>query len=70
MAGLEEEIFKNPKFKPFLWLRYLDNIFCLSTEDIDKLKEFFNYLNEFHPSFKFTMKYSEKQTNFLDVLVA
>ena len=54
MAGLEEEIFKNPKFKPFLWLRYLDDIFCLWTEGVDKLKEFFNYLNEFHPSIKFT----------------
>ena len=51
MAGLEEEIFKNPKFKPFLWLRYLDDIFCLWSESVDKLKEFFNYLNEFHPSY-------------------
>ena len=70
MAGLEEEIFKIPKFKPFLWLRYLDDIFCLWTEVVDKLKEFFNYLNEFHPSIKFTMEYSEKQINFLDVIIA
>ena len=69
MAGLEEEIFKNPKFKPFLWLRYLDDIFCLWTEVVDKLKEFFNYLNELHPSIKFTIGYSEKKINFLDVLV-
>ena len=39
------------------------------TEGADKLKEFFNYLNEFHPSIKFTMEYSEKEINFLDVLV-
>ena len=51
MTGLEEEIFKNPKLKPFLWLRYLDDIFCLWVESVDKLKEFFNYLNEFHPSY-------------------
>ena len=69
MAGLEEEIFKNPKFKPFLWLRYLGDIFCLWTEGVDKLKEFFNYLNEFHSSIKFTTEYSEKQINFLDILV-
>ena len=50
MTGLVEEIFKNPKFKPFPCLRYLDDIFCLWTEGVDKLKEFFNYLNEFHPS--------------------
>ena len=69
VAGLEEEIFKNPKFKPFLWLRYLDDIFCLWTEGVDKLKEFFNYLNEFHSSIKFTTEYSEKQFNFFDILV-
>ena len=69
MAGLEEEIFKNPKFTPFLWLRYLDDIFCLWTEVVDKLKGFFSYLNEFHPSIKFTVEYSENQINFLDVVV-
>ena len=69
MAGLEEEIFKNPKFKPFLWLRYLDDMLSLWTEGVDRLRELFNYLNEFHPSIKFTMEYSEKQINFLDVLV-
>ena len=69
MADLEEEIFKNPKLKPFLWLRYLDDIFYLWAEGVDKLKELFNYLNEFHPSIKFTMEYSEKQIKFLDVLV-
>ena len=69
MAGLEEEIFKNPKFKPFLWLCYLDDMLSLWTEGADRLRELFNYLNEFHPSIKFTMEYSEKQINFLDVLV-
>ena len=69
MVGLEEEIFKNPKSKPVLWLRYLDDIFRLWTEGVDKLKEFFNYLNEFHPSVKFTMVYSEKQIKFLGVIV-
>ena len=69
MAGLEEEIFKNPKLTPFLSLSYLDDIFCLRTEVVEKLKEFFSYLNEFHPSIKFTVEYSESQINFLDALV-
>ena len=65
-----ENLYKLDHFsKPFLWLRYLDDIFCLWTECVDKLKELFNYLDEFHPSIKFTMEYSEKQINFLDVLV-
>ena len=69
MTSLEEEIFKNPKFEPFLLLRYLDDIFCLWTEGVDKSKEFFNDLHEFHSSIKFTMEYSEKQSSFLDALV-
>ena len=73
--ALEEEIFKNPNLNHFcgyviwtiiwmlfLWLR-------LRTEVVDKLKEFFSYRNESHPSIKFTMEYSEKQINFLGVLV-
>ena len=29
IAGLEKKIFKNANFKLFLWLRYLDDIFCI-----------------------------------------
>ena len=69
VAGVEEEIFKNTKLKLFLWLHFLNDIFCLWTEGVHKLKEFFNYLNECHPSINFTVEYYEKQINFLDVLV-
>ena len=68
MAGLEEEIFEKSHFQPYLWLRYLDDIFCIWTEGLENLKEFFGFLNNIHPSIKFTMEYSQKQINFLDVL--
>ena len=29
MAGLEEEFFSSTELQPLLWLRYLDDIFCL-----------------------------------------
>ena len=32
IAGLEKKIFENTNFKPLLWLRYLDDIFCIWTE--------------------------------------
>ena len=32
MAEFEKRIFKNSEFKPFLWLRYLDYIFCIWTQ--------------------------------------
>ena len=29
MAGLEDEIFEKSHFQPYLWLLYLDDIFCI-----------------------------------------
>ena len=40
MKGLEESLFKKLKVKPYIWLRYLDDIFCIWAEGLDKLKEF------------------------------
>ena len=34
MAGLEEEIFEKSYFEPYLWLRYLHDIFCIWTEGL------------------------------------
>ena len=65
----EEDIFSKTEFRLLLWLRYLDYIFCLTTDSIEKLKEFFEFLNAFHPSLKFTMDYSPDQINYLDVLI-
>ena len=52
MAGLDGEIFRNTEFQPLLWLHYLDDFFCLWTDTIEKLKEFLEFLNAFHPSIK------------------
>ena len=68
MAGIEERIFQEFD-NPLLWLRYLDDIFCIWTEGEQKLKEFFEYLNNCHPTIKFTMDYSFEKINFLDVSV-
>ena len=32
MAGLEKIIFQNSEFEPFMWLRYLDEIFYIWTQ--------------------------------------
>ena len=69
MARLEEEIFSSTKFQPLLLLHYLDDIFCLWTDNIEKLKEILEFLNVFHPSIKFSIDYSPNQTNYLDVLI-
>ena len=69
MAGLERKIFESGEFNPFVWLHFLDNIFCLWMEGEEKLNNFFKYLNEFHPTIKFTMENLYEKINFLDVVV-
>ena len=69
MAGLERRIFENGEFNPLVWLRFLDDIFCLWTEGEAKLNKFFKYLNEFYPTIKFTTEKSYGKINFLDVVV-
>ena len=41
MAGLENKIISDTNVQPLLWLRYLDDIFCIWTDGLEKLKEFF-----------------------------
>ena len=69
MGGLEEEIFEKFHFQPYVWLQYLDDLFCIWTKGLENLKEFFGFLNNFHPSIKLTMEYSPQKI-FLDVLVS
>ena len=70
MAGLEEEISEKSHFQPYLWLQYLYGIFCIWTEGLENLKDVFGFLNNFHPSIKFTMEYSQKPINILDVSIS
>ena len=67
MARLKKHIFENSGYHPYLWLRFLDDIFCIWTDGLEKLQEFFKFLNAFHPTIKFTMDYSYETMNFLDV---
>ena len=55
--------------KPWVWLRYIDDIFFVWTHGEDKLHDFLSRLNEVHPKLKFTYEYSTEQINFLDVIV-
>ena len=48
MGDLEEGIL-NCSFKPLVWQRYTDDIFLLRQYGEEKLKEFLNILNRYHP---------------------
>ena len=67
MAELEEAILKEADFKPYLWWRYIDDIFFLWEHGEEKLRSFINDINENHPTIKFTAEWSKTSINFLDV---
>ena len=63
-SELEEEILSEIELKPYLWWRYIDDIFFLWEHGEEKLKKFIEYLNEKHPT---TAEWSQTSINFLDV---
>ena len=67
MGNLEERILQDCRFKPLVWWRYSDDIFLLWQHGEEKLKEFVDILNRYHPSIKFTSKYFRERIDFLDV---
>ena len=70
MAELEEEILGKAKFKPYLWWRYIDEIFFLWEHGEEKLKSFIDKINKMHPTTKFTADWSKTSIIFLDVTVS
>ena len=69
MAYIEKEyIFKYPTH-PCCYRRYIDDIFKLWTSTPRHLKDFESYLNQIHPTVKFTFETLVKQVNYLDVQV-
>ena len=52
-----------------MWLRHLDEIFCIWTQVSPNLNKLFNCINSLHLTIKFTMHYSTKEINCLGVTV-
>ena len=69
MAELEEEILREVELKPYLWWRFIEDIFFIWEHGEEKLKEFIDVLNKKHPTIKFTAEWSKTQIHFLDVTV-
>ena len=67
MGDLEEQFLKDCSFKPLIWQRYIDDIFQLWQSGKGKLKESLDVLHCYHPSTKFTRRYSREQIDNLDV---
>ena len=69
MAELEKAILEKCPLKPFIWWRYIDDIFLIWEHGEENLLKFVDILNSFHPTIKFTVNYSRSEIDFLDVKV-
>ena len=69
MNRFESKALANWPLKPFIWLRFTDDIFMIWTHGEDTLTEFITYLNGIHPTIKFAHEPSTTQINFLDTTV-
>ena len=50
-----------------IWWRYIDDIFFIWEHGEESLRVFKDQVNSFHPTIKFTFKYSKEEVNFLDL---
>lgn len=74
MADLEEEMLeewcKQGHRPPYLWKRYIDDIFVIWNDSSANLALFLAFVQQFHQHIKFTYAISEKSVNFLDLTIS
>ena len=69
MGKLEERMLASAPCRPWIWWRYIDDIFFIWTSDEESLTRFIDHMNSFHRTIKFTSEYSTTQTHFRDVVI-
>ena len=69
MDYVETEFLKTQAIKPWLWKRFIDDIFFIWTDSEENLNKFLKDLNEFHPNLKFTYEKSKEKIIFLGVAI-
>lgn len=67
MGKFEKEFLDSCDVQPFLWLRFLDDIFMIWDDSEEQLLRFLNKLNQHHETIKFTYSFSKTDAVFLDV---
>ena len=53
--------------KTLVWWQYIDNIFVIMENGDKELQDYLEALNRYHHNITFTVEYSSRQINFLDV---
>lgn len=70
MGHIEEQIFEQYEGRtPDLYKRYIDDIVGACSCSNREIEDVASFVNNFHPSLKFTWAISEKQLPFLDLLL-
>ena len=67
--AVETEFCTSQYLQCFLWLCYIEYIFFIWTHGEEKLVQFLNELNNFHPNLSFTYETSKNNLSFLDLNV-
>ena len=71
MGWFEEKHIYSSRWKQNIsfYCRYIDDIFLIWDSSLQELEDFMKYINNVHPSIKFTHEKSKEKINFLDILV-
>ena len=68
MGKLEQSAIKHAPFKPYVWWRFIDDIFMVWTEGKDNLQTFLHHLNSIYPTITFAHEYSNSSHQSLPFL--
>ena len=69
MGRFEQQLLNEYPLKFKLWVRFIDDVFCIWEHGEAELLKFIEYANQQNASIKFTHEYDSKQINFLDTTV-
>ena len=69
MAWFEKMYIYTYPLQPLIWMRFLDDCFCIWQHGWDELSKFTKHINNCHANSKFTMEASTTGVNFLDTTV-
>ena len=68
--SLEEDILNSCAANPWIWYRYIDDVFFIWTQGEEQLSSFVEYINIYHQTIKFTTDKSRDSVIYLDVSVS
>ena len=67
MGALEKRFLGSCEMVPWIWWRFLDDIFMIWLHSYEELEVFLARLNQFHENVKFTCEIAYDRIFFLDV---